>query len=825
MKIKTLIIATTGFCTALQAQVKKDYPIQPVAFTQVNVSDNFWAPKIRVNAEVTIPYTLEQCRKTGRIDNFRRAAHSIPGDSMTEYTFDDTDLYKVIEGASYGLQVKKNPALELYLDSLIAIIGAAQEKDGYLYTFRTVNATHPHAWIGTKRWEMEEDLSHELYNSGHLYEAAVAHYQATGKRNLLDIAIKNADLLVKTFGYGKEEKWPGHQIVETGLTKLYRVTGDTSYLHLAKFFLDVRGPGSPYSGEYNQSFTKVINQHEAKGHAVRATYMYTGMADVAALTGDQQYLHAIDDIWNDVVDKKLYITGGIGATGNGEAFGAAYELPNMSAYAETCAAIANVYWNSRMFLLHGDSKYIDILERTLYNGLLSGVSLSGDRFFYPNPLASMGQHQRSAWFGCACCISNMTRFLPSMPGYIYAQNQNNLYINLFAGNTASIKLPGGPIVIQQITNYPWDGKVDILVAPAKVETTTTSQTNTANKAQTVTTTATSQAVRFALHIRIPEWAKGVPVPGGLYRDADSARLAKYTVLLNGKPASYKMEKGYAVIDRTWVSGDKVSVNFPMSVQKIVANDQVAADKNRFALERGPIMYCLEGPDNKDATVQNIVVNKNAAVAAVYKPDLLNGVTVLQMEGSSSSRQLNSDALITSQQKVTAIPYYAWANRGPSEMTVWIPYEASAARPKPAPTIASKATVSASIKNKRMFMALNDQYDPVDAHDNSALYFHWWPMKDTLEWVQYDFDKAYTISSSKVYWYDDGPFGGCRIPASWKLYYKKGDEWLPVVNKTPYEIAKDKYNSVSFEPVTTTALRLEVQLPKDNSSGIHEWSVQ
>jgi DUF1680 family protein len=357
------------------AQLKKDYPIQPVAFTQVHVSDSFWAPKIRVNADVTIPYTLEQCRKTGRIDNFKRAAHTIPGDKMTEYTFDDTDLYKVIEGASYGLQVKKNPELEHYLDTLIAIIGAAQEKDGYLYTFRTVNSSTPHPWMGSKRWEQEEDLSHELYNSGHLFEAAVAHYQATGKRTLLDIAIKNADLLVKTFGFGKEEKFPGHQIVETGLTKMYRVTGNKQYLDLAKFFLDVRGPGKPNSGEYNQSYKKVTEQHEAVGHAVRATYMYTGMADVAALTGDQQYLHAIDDIWDNVVEKKLYITGGIGATGNGEAFGKDYELPNMSAYAETCAAIANVYWNSRMFLLHGDSKYIDILERTLYNGLLSGVSL------------------------------------------------------------------------------------------------------------------------------------------------------------------------------------------------------------------------------------------------------------------------------------------------------------------------------------------------------------------------------------------------------------------------------------------------------------------
>lgn len=801
MKLFAFVFAPlAGFSMLAQAQLKKDYPIQPVAFTQVHVTDNFWAPKIRVNADVTIPYTLEQCRRTGRIDNFKRAAHVLPADTMTEYTFDDTDLYKVIEGASYGLQMKKNPELERYLDTLIAIIGAAQEKDGYLYTFRTMNAPKPHPWIGTKRWEEEEDLSHELYNSGHLFEAAVAHYQATGKRNLLDIAIKNADLLVKTFGFGKEERFPGHQIVETGLTKMYRVTGNKSYLDLAKFFLDVRGPGKKYSGEYNQSYKKVVDQHEAVGHAVRATYMYTGMADVAALTGDEQYLHAIDDIWHDVVEKKLYITGGIGATGNGEAFGKPYELPNMSAYAETCAAIANVYWNSRMFLLHGDAKYIDILERTLYNGLLSGVSLSGDRFFYPNPLASMGQHQRSAWFGCACCISNMTRFLPSMPGYIYAQDKNNLYINLFAGNTADIQLPAGKVTLTQQTNYPWDGKLNITVKPAR-------------------TTA------FALHVRIPEWAKGKPVPGDLYFDADSAAGKPIDIFLNGKPVKYEMVKGYAVIQRTWKAGDNISLEFPMQVQKVLANSAVKSDTSRFALERGPLMYCLEGPDNKDATVQNIVVDKNAAVNAVYKPGLLNGVTVLEMQGSSTSRQLNSDQLISSTQTVTAIPYYSWANRGPSEMTVWIPYEASAARPKPAPTIASKAKVSASVANKRMYMALNDQYEPKDSHDNNSMYLHWWPKHNTLEWVQYDFDQEYTVSESQVYWYDDSPFGDCRIPSSWRILYKQGDQWVPVKNVSPYTVTKDKYDSVRFEPVKTSALKLEVQLPAENASGIHEWIVK
>lgn len=788
-------VASTA-CTFSVAQLKNDYPIQPVPFTQVHVTDNFWAPKIKVNAEVTIPYTLEQCKKTGRIDNFLRAAGKLKDDKNTSFTFDDTDLYKIIEGASYSLQAKANPALSKYLDTLIAYIAAAQEKDGYLYTFRTMNNSKPHEWMGTKRWEKEEDLSHELYNSGHLYEAAVAHYQATGKKTLLNIATKNADLLVKTFGWGKEEKFPGHQIVETGLTKLYRVTGKKEYLDLAKFFLDLRGMPGHMNQEYSQSHIKVVDQHTAVGHAVRATYMYTGMADVAALTGDKQYLSAIDDIWHDVTDKKIYITGGIGATGNGEAFGADYDLPNMSAYAETCAAIANVYWNSRMFLLHGDAKYIDVLERTLYNGLLSGISLSGDHFFYPNPLASLGQHQRRPWWDCACCVSNMTRFLPSMPGYIYAQNKNDLYINLFAGSSSAIKLPAANVSIIQQTNYPWEGKNEIIIDP-------------------------SRKAEFTIHIRIPGWAIDKPIPGDLYVDENKSSK-QVTILLNGKAVRYEMIKGYAVINRTWNNGDRISLDFPMEIKKVFANDSVKADKDRFALQMGPIVYCLESPDNKDSAVMNIVVDKNAAVQASYKPSVLNGVTVLQMKGSSTKRQLNSDELIKSEQDVIAIPYYSWANRGPSEMEVWIPYDESAARPKPAPTIASKSKVTASINNPRMYRALNDQYEPQDSKDGSASYLHWWPKNNTTEWIQYEFDSAYTVSESKVYWFDDGPWGGCRIPLSWKLYYRKDGEWIAVKNNSAYEIAKDKYNTVKFDPVTTTAMKLEVQLPVDNSAGVHEW---
>jgi DUF1680 family protein len=778
---------------ALAQNSVSDYAIQPVPFTHVHLTDDFWQPRLETNANVTIPYILQKCREEKRIDNFLAAASKKKMEKLSDFPFDDTDLYKLIEGASYSLQEKYDPKLDRELDTLIQIIGAAQEPDGYLYTFRTAHVEKPHEWIGTKRWEKEEELSHELYNSGHLFESAVAHYEATKKKTLLNIAIKNADLLVKDFGPGKETEYPGHQIVELGLVKMYRVTGKKVYLDLAKFFLDTRGPG----GEaYNQADEKVVDQQVAKGHAVRAAYMYTGMADVAALTGNKGYLNAIDHIWTDVAEKKLYITGGIGATGNGEAFGAPYDLPNMSAYAETCASIGNVYWNQRMFLLHGDSKYMDVLERTLYNGLLSGISLSGNRFFYPNPLASVGQHQRSAWFSCACCITNMTRFLPSMPGYIYAQNNNDLYINLFVSNKSNIKLPAGEVKLTQQNGLSLAGKVNITIDPAKKG-------------------------LFTINIRIPGWAKGQPVPGDLYAFTNN-NVKPVVIKVNGSSINYSTVKGYAVISRTWQKGDKIEIDFHMPVEKILANDQVKADKGRFALQRGPVVYCLEGADQSDSTVQSIVVDTTVFINAVYKSNKLNGLTELTMPGKIVTREKD---IKDAEHTITAIPYYSWNNRGSGEMEVWIPYSADVAKPKPEPTIASKSKATSSVKNKLMVKALNDQADPSDSKDQSTNYLHWWPLKNTSEWVQYDFDKSYTISESKVYWYDDKPWGGCEVPASWQLLYKSGEEWLPVKATTPYEKAKDKFNTVQFVPVTTTALKMVVQLPENDAAGILEWSVK
>lgn len=801
--LKTFFIGAAVVLLApvsVMAQATKgDYPIQPVPFTNVHLHDQFWAPKIETNRTVTIPYTLQKCRETGRIDNFLKAAGKMPVGKITEFPFDDSDLYKLIEGISYSLQVKPDPALDRTVDTLIQIIGDAQEPDGYLYTFRTMKPEKLHEWISPNRWEFDPELSHELYNAGHLYEAAVAHYLATGKKSLLNVATRNADLLVKVFGVGKAPYFPGHQVVEMGLARMYRVTGKQAYLDLAKYFLDIRGNGKIKGAEYSQSHKMVTDQHEAVGHAVRAAYMYTGMADVAALTGDKKYVGAINDIWKDVVDHKLYLTGGIGATGNGEAFGAAYELPNMSAYAETCASIANVYWNSRMFLMNGDGQYIDVLERILYNGLLSGVSLSGDKFFYPNPLTSMGQHQRSPWFSCACCISNMTRFMPSVPGYVYAQQKNSLYVNLYVANTATISLPAGKINIDQETTYPWNGAVQMTINPDK-------------------------PANFSLHVRIPGWSQQSVVPGSLYQFM-SESVSPVRLKLNGKSLQAQTEKGYLVINRTWKKGDLLELDLPMDIRKIQANEQIKDDRQKFALQRGPLVYCLEAPDNLDSTVQNIVVNKTEDFTASFNADLLNGITVLTAKGSSTKRQLNTDALLRTEQTVRAIPYYSWNNRGPGEMEVWIPYDAAVAHPKPAPTIASKSKASASVTNTKMLKGLNDQYEPENSNDHNAVFLHWWPKQNSTEWVQYDFDQEYTISESSVYWFDDGPFGGCRIPAGWKLLYKSGQDWLPVETTDKYDIHINQYDRIRFKPVKTTALKLEVQLPAEHSAGIQEWIVK
>ncbi|UCG56706.1 MAG: glycoside hydrolase family 127 protein, partial [Phycisphaerales bacterium] len=582
------------------ADLARDYPIQPVPFTAVRVEDDFWAPRIETNRAVTIPFALEKNEETGRVDNFRIAGGLMEGAYDGE-RYNDTDVYKVIEGAAYSLKQHPDPELEKHIDSLVEIIAQAQEPDGYLFTARTCDPENPAPGTGQERWS-QLAISHELYNAGHMYEAAVAYFQATGKRKLLEVALKNADLVDRTFGPGKRAGTPGHQEIEIGLVKLYRVTEDEKYLKLAQYFLDARGRVAGFINQYPpdsrwsiyndpaqiQAHQPILEQDEAVGHAVRASYMFSGMADVAALTGNEDYVRAIDRLWDDVVGRKMHLTGGIGARHSRESFGEAYELPNLTAYNETCAAIGNVFWNHRLFLLHGHVRYIDVLERTAYNGLVAGVSLSGDRFFYPNPLASDGEYrfnqgstQRSPWFGVACCPGNVTRFLPSFPGYVYACQGDTLYVNLFVAGHGEVDMGDRKVIVRQQTRYPWEGKVKIILEPqAKAE--------------------------FTIAVRIPGWARGQIIPGDLYRFLDNLDT-RPTLTVNGQEMVLDIAQGLTRVRRVWSGGDTVELEMPMPVRRIVARREVEADVGRVALQRGPLVYCAEWPDQPGQRVLNLLL--------------------------------------------------------------------------------------------------------------------------------------------------------------------------------------------------------------------------
>jgi DUF1680 family protein len=798
----SIILISTVLCFTAKAQIMKPhgYPITPVPFTSVKVTDHFWGQRLEASRKVTIPLAFSKCEETGRYKNFEHAAHPSDTIHIGGFPFDDTDVYKTIEGASYIMQTYPNPLLKNYIDSVLDIVAAAQEPDGYLYTARDMNPKHPHEWSGDKRWSKEESGSHELYDLGHMIEGAVAHYQATGSKKFLNIAIKYADCVCREVGPkpGQACVVPGHQIAEMALCKLYLVTGQKKYLDEAKFFLDYRGK-TEIKDEYSQSQIPVVEQKEAVGHAVRAAYMYSGMADVAALTGDTSYIHAIDNIWSNIVGKKLYITGGIGATSNGEAFGKNYELPNMSAYCETCAAIGNVYVNYRLFLLHGESKYYDVLERTLYNGLISGVSLDGGGFFYPNPLASMGQHQRQPWFGCACCPSNICRFIPSLPGYVYAVKDRSVYVNLFMSNKSNLKVDGKDVAIEQSTQYPWNGDIKIKVDKNK-------------------------AGSFAMKVRVPGWVRNNVVPSDLYEYTDGKRLG-YSVTVNGKTVATASltADGYYTISRKWKQGDVVSVHFDMQPRTVRANNKVEDDKGMVSVERGPIVYCAEWPDNK-FDIMSTLMNQNPKFNVVERKDLLYGIDEITTDAQSLEFD-KAGKLSTKDVTLTLIPYYAWCHRGSGKMRVWMAQDLSATTPAQPATLASESKITASDVTPAL-NSINDRLVPKDENDRSLPYYHWWPKKGTTEWIAYTFPTESQIQSSTVYWYDDGPWGGCRVPQSWKMFYKdsKG-EWMPMTNADNYGVKKGVANTVNFDPVKTTEVKIEVVLPSDNSAGIFEWNVK
>ena len=617
---------------------------QNVNFSRVQITDDFWKPKIEKVSLVTIPVCIDQTEvKTPRIRNFEIAAGKRKGKFQGIF-YDDSDVFKALEAMAYSLKNHPDAVMEKKADDWIDLIAASQLPDGYINTYYSLQ-------FPEKRWT---DMSmHEDYNGGHLIEAAVAYYDATGKRKLLDVAIRFANHFNSLFGPGKRDWVTGHQELELALVKLYKTTKEEKYLQLADWLLSERGHqkavGYTWTDwkdtAYAQDVKPVKEQKEITGHAVRAMYMYTGAADVASLTGDQGYMHAMKDVWEDVVYRNMYITGGIGSSGGNEGFGVDYELPNENAYCETCASVGMVLWNQRMGMLTGESKYVDVLEKSLYNGALDGISLAGDKFFYGNVLASTGKQARRDWFGTACCPANIARLIESLGNYIYGYSNNSIWINLFVGSNTAVSVNDQAVPVNMKTNYPWDGQVEISVSPQK-------------------------KTKFGLRIRIPGWAQGDAVPGGLYTFQDLTK-SNITVNLNGKKADYTLDKGYLVIDREWNTNDKVTIELPMDIKRVNSRMEVKANIERVAIQRGPIIYCVEGMDNAGKTM-NIVLPKSSLLSTSKQMILHEPVVSIQTDATVVTVSPNGDDVKAEKRKITAIPYYTWNNRGAGQMLVWLP---------------------------------------------------------------------------------------------------------------------------------------------------------
>jgi len=613
------------------------HTLQAPPITDVKITDAFWAPRMETCRRVTLPYCYDLCAKTGRIDNFVKAAARTAGKAGGKFVgtwFNDSDVYKVVEGAAYALATGPDEKLAKTTDSVIAKIAAAQQPDGYLFNYYVLG--NP-----AERFKhIHRPARHELYTMGHLVEAGAVHFNMTGRRALLEVACKVADHVGSVFGPGKRADVPEHQEMPLALIKLYETTGRKRYLDLAAFFIDQRGnaKGHRLYGDNSQDHKPVRQQSHAVGHAVRAMYNCIEMADLYAHTGDAELLAACKRIWQSATHRKMYVTGGVGATRRGEAFAGDYDLPNATAYAETCAQIGLVFFAHRLMLIAPDAEYADVMERALYNAFLSGLSLSGDRFFYQNRLAADGSYRRRPWYGCACCPSNVVRVYPKLGRFIAACDEQSVYVNLYVGSTVKLPRKAGAVTLKTQTRYPWDGRVVMIVKPA----------------------AGKQA--FDLCLRIPGWARDAKTPGDLYRTVPGGENAAPTLKINGKPAAIgKLDKGYCRISRRWSAGDTVELNLPMPIRRIVAHPKITADAGRVALQRGPVVYCVEAVDH-GGKVTHLALDPKATLTAEHRPKLLGGVTVLTGQAATHRGPVD----------LRAIPYYAWDNRTAGEMAVWLP---------------------------------------------------------------------------------------------------------------------------------------------------------
>jgi uncharacterized protein len=785
----TLASALFAVISSLLAAPSDSAPLpklRMVPFTDVEIRDAFWTPRRETNRLASIPVNLDNLEKSGNLKNLRLAAQRATS-GFEGPVFMDSDVYKALEAAGYSLATNPDPALDKRLDEIIATLAAAQQPDGYLNSYYTVKEPG-------RRWVNLRD-NHELYCAGHMFEAAVAHYQATGKTNFLVVARRYANYIDSVFGPApKRMGYPGHPEIELALFKLWRATADPRYFNLARFFIESRGqkffadehktPRDRYDGSYWQDDVPIVEHKNIKGHAVRAAYLLSGATDLAAETRDPALLKMINRVWRNTTERNMYLTGGIGPSAHNEGFTVDYDLPNSSAYQETCATIALAQWNHRLALLHGDSKYADVMERALYNGVLAGVSQDGSRFFYVNPLESQGTHHRSPWFGCACCPPNVARTLASLGGYAYAVSRDALWVNLYIQGSVKAMVDDVPVLLTVTTEYPWDGKVTLKATLAK-------------------------PAKFDLRLRVPAWCSGA------------------TVAINKtKTTKPLLERGYLVLDRTWRKGDVVELNLPMPVERVEANPNVKADQGLVALQRGPLVYCLEACD-QTGPISLLYLPADAEFKVAREKDLLGGVMTLKgmacVAGESDwSRKLYQSSAPACHVPITAVPYYAWDNRKAGPMKVWLPVMPAAAAPG---GLERQAKVAVSFANNNSQpQGINDGLEPGTSGEQPGALCHWWPHTGTDEWAQYTWNKPVTVEGVKVYWFDDTGRGSCRLPASWQIQYLEGKDWKPAVIQGEYPVKKDGWCQVTFAPVKTTALRLAVKQQKSAAAGVHEWKV-
>ncbi|MBI9017065.1 MAG: glycoside hydrolase family 127 protein [Phycisphaerae bacterium] len=792
-----------------------------MSFEKVKLQDSFWLPRLETQAEVTVPFALEKTERA--VENLRRCGnfvHGRGGEKPFTHRFVSSDLYKVMEGAAYILTVEDDPELEKQMDDIIDIIADAQQEDGYLYVSHICGVANeremgktPYSWVVH---------SHELYNLGHMYEGAIAYYQATGKDKWLQVAEKSAQHFNKVFFEGDKNyndgkpvnQAPGHQEIELALCKLYRVTGKQLYLDMAKKFLDIRGVTycpegeGTMSPEYAQQHKPVRQQERAVGHAVRAAYLYAGMADVSAMTNDEELATALGKIWHNIVDTKMHITGGLGAVPGIEGFGPEYDLPNKVTYDETCSAVANVFFNFRMYLLHKDAKYFDVAEVSLLNNSLAGMSISGDKFFYVNPLEAdgimmfnHGKGGRSPWYDCACCPSNLARLMPQISGYMYANTDDEIYLTLYGSSQTDIVMGSNNIAIKQVSDYPFDGKITLNIDPSADQ-------------------------EFALKLRIPSWVQQQFVPGQLYEYADGVK-ENWTLTVNGKEVASDVEKGFATVNRTWEKGDVVELNLPMPIRYNVSSDKIKANHNRLAITRGPLVYCAEEADNDTGMVQRFFVpapaNQDDVNIEMISDGVLKGVPRLTVPGKEIAGDSSKDA------SVKLVPYYAWNNRGDASMIVWMPRNAQLATEGMKSNLLNKSQYGEILASHTWkeddIAAITDGNWPKVSADQSLTRWTSLPYKNRRGDISIDFPEIRKLASVSVYWYEDATGEKVKLPREWWVEYKNGDgEWKRMTKYITdfYGLKKDTFNMVRPEqPLTCDAIRIRVLPQVEFCMGIHE----